>query len=58
MNHTAYEEDFIPWVETQAALLRDRKFELLDIPNLYEELTSMAERPDCTTAAALSQPAT
>ncbi len=42
MNHTAYEEDFIPWVETQAALLRDRKFELLDIPNLYEELTSMA----------------
>lgn len=42
MNHTACEEDFIPWVETQAALLRDRKFELLDIPNLYEELTSMA----------------
>ncbi len=42
MNHTAYEEDFIPWVETQAALLRDRKFELLDIPNLYEELTGMA----------------
>ena len=42
MNHTAYDEDFIPWVETQAALLRDRKFELLDIPNLYEELTSMA----------------
>lgn len=42
MNHTAYEEDFIPWVETQAALLRDRKFDLLDIPNLYEELTSMA----------------
>jgi hypothetical protein len=42
MNRTAYEEDFIPWVETQAALLRDRKFDLLDIPNLYEELTSMA----------------
>jgi len=42
MNHTAYEEDFIPWVETQAALLREHKFELLDIPNLYEELTSMA----------------
>jgi hypothetical protein len=42
MNHTAYEEDFIPWVETQAALLRDRKFDLLDIPNLYDELTSMA----------------
>lgn len=42
MNHTTYDEDFIPWVETQAALLRDRKFELLDIPNLYEELTSMA----------------
>ena len=42
MNHTAYEEDFIPWVEIQAALLRDRKFDLLDIPNLYEELTSMA----------------
>jgi len=42
MNHTTYEEDFIPWVETQAALLRDHKFELLDIPNLCEELTSMA----------------
>ena len=42
MNHAAYEEDFIPWVETQAALLHDRKFELLDIPHLYEELTSMA----------------
>lgn len=42
MNHTAYDEDFIPWVETQAALLRDRKFDLLDIPNLHEELSSMA----------------
>ena len=42
MNRTAYEEDFISWVEAQAALLRDRKFDLLDIPNLYEELIGMA----------------
>ncbi|UGQ45061.1 DUF29 domain-containing protein [Massilia endophytica] len=37
-----YEDDFALWAESQAAFLRDRRFELLDIPNLFDEIASMA----------------
>jgi hypothetical protein len=38
----AYADDFLLWLDAQAALLHDRKLDLLDIPNLYEELLAMA----------------
>ena len=37
----AYENDFVLWSERQAQLLRDQKFDQLDLPNLLEELDSM-----------------
>lgn len=37
-----YEEDFVLWIEHQVQLLRERKFDLLDMDNLIEELDSMA----------------
>jgi Domain of unknown function DUF29 len=41
-----YEEDFYVWTEAQAALLRDRRFEALDVTNLIEEVEALgrAER--------------
>ena len=36
-----YEEDFVLWIEHQVQLLRERKFDLLDMDNLLEELDSM-----------------
>lgn len=36
-----YYSDFALWLKTQAELLRERKFELLDIDNLAEEVDSM-----------------
>jgi Domain of unknown function DUF29 len=41
-----YEEDFYVWTEAQAALLRDRGFEALDLANLVEEVEALwrAER--------------
>ena len=33
-----YEEDFYVWTEAQAALLRERRFEALDLANLIEEV--------------------
>ena len=34
-------EDFVLWADTQAALLRARQFDLLDIDNLVEEIEGM-----------------
>jgi Domain of unknown function DUF29 len=41
-----YEEDFYVWTEAQAALLRERRFEALDLANLVEEVEALgrAER--------------
>jgi hypothetical protein len=37
-----YEEDFALWLDAQAALLRERKFDELDVENLIEEIEGMA----------------
>ena len=36
-----YEEDFYVWTEAQAALLRERRFEALDLANLIEEVAAL-----------------
>jgi hypothetical protein len=38
-----YEGDFALWLQAQAELLRERKFELLDVENLAEEVDSMGK---------------
>jgi hypothetical protein len=40
-NYPAYEEDFAAWLQAQADLLRERRFDELDIPNLVEEVESV-----------------
>lgn len=39
-----YERDFHLWVERQAALLRERRFDELDLANVIEELEAMARK--------------
>ena len=39
-----YEEDFPLWAERQAALLRARRFEQLDLDNLIEEVEDLSRR--------------
>lgn len=39
-----YSHDFALWLQAQATLLRDRKFDLLDVENLAEEVESMARK--------------
>jgi Domain of unknown function DUF29 len=39
-----YEEDFPLWAECQAALLRARRFEELDLDNLIEEIEALARK--------------
>ena len=39
-----YERDFCLWLEQQAALLRERRFDELDLANLVEEIEAMARR--------------
>jgi Domain of unknown function DUF29 len=36
-----YDEDFYVWTEEQAALLRERRFEALDLANLIEEVEAL-----------------
>jgi len=36
-----YDEDFFVWSQKQAALLRDRRFDELDLPNLIEEVEDL-----------------
>jgi Domain of unknown function DUF29 len=39
-----YERDFCLWLEQQAALLREGRFDELDVANLVEEIESMARK--------------
>ena len=39
-----YETDFVKWAEEQAALLTERRFDLLDLANLIEEVEDLAAR--------------
>lgn len=39
-----YETDTLIWLDTQVELLRARRFDLLDLDNLIDELDSMAKR--------------
>jgi Domain of unknown function DUF29 len=41
---TLYERDFCLWLEQQAELMRKRRFDELDLPNLIEEIEAMARR--------------
>ena len=39
-----YERDFCLWLEQQAALLRERRFDELDLANLVEEIEALARQ--------------
>ncbi len=39
-----YETDFVKWAEEQAALLTERRFDLLDLDHLIEEVDDLAGR--------------
>ena len=39
-----YEQDFYAWVQAQAALLKARQFDALDLDNLIEEVESIARQ--------------
>ncbi|MBB3117609.1 hypothetical protein FHS03_000635 [Massilia violacea] len=39
-----YEDDFVLWLDAQAALLRSGQLEQLDIENLIEELNGMSRQ--------------
>lgn len=39
-----YDSDFYSWALRQAALLRERRFDLLDVENLAEEVEDLARR--------------
>lgn len=40
-NYPAYDEDFAAWLQSQAVLLREHRFDELDIANLVEEVESV-----------------
>ena len=39
-----YEQDFVVWLQQQAALLREGRFDELDLANLVEEIEAMARK--------------
>ena len=39
-----YDQDFYAWVQAQAALLKARQFDALDLDNLIEEVESIARQ--------------
>lgn len=39
-----YEADFFAWTQQQAALLRDRQWDQIDLPNLLEEIESLGKQ--------------
>jgi hypothetical protein len=43
-DHSLYERDFCLWLEQQAGLLREGRFDQLDRANLIEEIEAMARR--------------
>lgn len=48
-----YEEDFAAWIEQQTAALRSGRTDLLDIPNLLDELESLSRSDQRALAAQL-----
>jgi hypothetical protein len=50
-----YDQDFYVWTEVQAELLRQRRFDELDLPNLIEEVEGLG---DSKKSAVLSSNAT
>lgn len=42
--HVLYEEDFAAWAVETAQLLRERRFDQIDVENLAEEVDAMAGR--------------
>ncbi len=44
MTSDAYQRDFHAWTHRQAALLRERRFEAVDVENIAEEIESMGRR--------------
>lgn len=43
MNLVGYEEDFVRWSEQQAQLLKEQKFDLLDLENITDEIESLGK---------------
>lgn len=43
VDNSLYEEDFVAWIDRQAALLRAGRFDSLDCANLAEELEDMGK---------------
>jgi hypothetical protein len=41
---TGYDQDFHLWVQKQASLLSERRFDQLDLPNLVEEVESIGRQ--------------
>jgi hypothetical protein len=54
-NATRYEEDVVAWASEQARLLRERRFDLLDIAHLAEEIEDVgkSEQRELTNRMAL-----
>ncbi|ELS33347.1 MULTISPECIES: DUF29 family protein [Pseudanabaena] len=44
MNNILYEKDFYTWAHQQSDLLRQEKFDQLDLSHLIEELTDLGNR--------------
>ena len=45
-DQSLYERDFCLWIEQQAALLREGRFDELDLANLIEEIEAMARKDE------------
>ena len=43
---TLYEQDFYSWVQHHVALLKDSRFDEIDVDNLIEELEGMAKKDE------------
>ena len=41
---TLYEQDFYSWIQHHVALLKDARFDEIDVDNLIEELEGMAKK--------------
>jgi Domain of unknown function DUF29 len=49
-----YDEDFYVWTEVQAGLLRERRFEALDLDNLIEEVEGLGDAKKSAVLSAAS----
>jgi hypothetical protein len=49
-----YEQDFYVWTEVQAELLRQRRFETLDLDNLIEEVEGLGDAKKSAVLSAVS----